>query len=942
MSEKQEADEGNVNVALSLSNYYIPSHYDLGLTVGHLKPNFNGELTVTLVKNTNFNGPKPDEFIFKLHADKLVVVKATVDDSKVDISYDRTNHTVTFRSQTTPLSDNCRLKLSYVGRINAIKTYKDATQGLFQTNYLDNISGRSDNYILATHFQPHGAKLVFPVVDELNIKVPIKLTITTLNKFKVMSNAKLISQTPISMSDQATFEFESTPPIASSVFGFCIGAFEYIEEMVGKIPARIYTTIGDSKSTYYGLQLVKTFLPILQDLFQVDYPLDKIDFVTLPFLNDGAMENWGMVTIISGQLLVPASSSFAARYQLQQLIAHELVHQWIGNLVSFDDWNNLWLNEAFATWLGNYVIKVSNINANEANYNYEEENLTNIEKFLKRDCFYGPDGEDQIPSISQYMNTVDTKQSATTSTIFDTNAYEKGIVLLQMVFKIFDYESKDSNKLFSGFTKIIETYKFSSIKSFDLWNILNEYTTIELLSFVHSWLRYPGYPLVTVESNDTNDKISITQHRYLFNLSVEQLKLEDQPYHVPLFVKIIDKLGNIKVLNIMLNDRSMELDIPLDQLLIINSEKSGYYRVKYDSSDIIDEIAKNITTNKLSSNDIIGTLNDLGEFLSTINSSSQDLISMFKIFNALAAESTTINFDVLKLALTYVEKINDILLHFSEYDQFEAWLQEFVLKLYEKLGKWDEMLNLTKETSSNRDSEFIVRNSILQLGLQQNKFQKLGKTMFKNFTTSGVSKKFTPKQLVSSMFNLTIYNCSSREYKNILEFVKNSDTSLLKNSDISNSELQTIAVTSLGFINSDNDELVTKTLNFIMTNIDSKLIELGLIGFQYKTKQLDKIRLFNWYKLHYDRWTLKSLRKGSDWSKQLGITMKNITTIVLGDIMNHDTKLIEMKHKFIDERLHTLPAHGLQELIEELQLANEEKERVGSFYCELIQTLNRT
>ena len=941
MSDKQGAEDGHDNIALSLSNYYTPKHYDLDLKVAHLKPNFNGELTVTLVKNTSFNGPKPNGFTFKLHADKLVVMKATVDDTKVDISYDRANRTVTFSSESVPLSDSCCLKLSYMGRINTIKTYKDTTQGLFQTNYLDSISGRSDNYILATHFQPHGAKQVFPVIDELQVKVPIKLAITTLNKFKVMSNAKLVSQTPISMSDQSKFEFETTPPIASSVFGFCIGAFEYIEEIVGKIPARIYTTIGDSKSSYYALKLVKTFLPILQDLFQVDYPLDKIDFVTLPFLNDGAMENWGMVTIISGQLLVPELSPFAARYQLQQLIAHELVHQWIGNLVSFDNWNNLWLNEAFATWLGDYVIKVSDINANEPNYNYQEENLTNIEKFLKKDCFYGPDGEDQITPISQYMNTVDTKQSATTSTIFDTNAYEKGIILLQMIFKIFDYESKDSNKLFSGFTKIIETYKFCSVKSFDLWNILNEYTSIELLSFIHSWLRYPGYPLVTVKSNNTNDKLIITQHRYLFNLSVDQLKLEDQPYHVPLFVKIIDKLGNIKVLNIMLNDRSMELDIPVDQLLIINSEKSGYYRVKYESTDIIDEIAKNITTNKLSSNDIIGTLNDYGEFLSTSKSSSQDLISMFKIFKALSAESTKIDFNVLKVVLTYVEKINDILLHFSEYGKFETWLQEFVLKLYEKIGKWDELLNLTKETSSNRDVEFIVRNSILQLGLQQTNFQKLGKAMFKNFTTSGVSKKFTPKQLVSSMFNLTIYNCTSREYKNILEFVKNSDTSLLKNSDISNAELQTIAVTSLGFVNSDNDELITKTLNFIMTNIDSKLIELGLIGFQYKTKQQDKIRLFNWYKLHYDRWILKSLRKGSDWSKQLGITMKNITTIVLGDILNYDTKLIEMKEKFIDEKLHSLPAHGLQELVEELQLANEEKERVASFYSELIQALNR-
>lgn len=900
---------------LSLSNSYVPTLYDLRLDIDHQKPNFTGEVAIDLQKKDG----AASVFSVALHASKLVVMGATlISDGKsspLNIVYDRPNHQVTFSSDQVVA--DAKIILKYMGQINSIKTYQDSTQGLFKTNYLDGVSGKSNNYILATHFQPHFAKLVFPVVDELAIKAPIKLTITTLNKFKVLSNAQLSSKSDISMLDKSVYEFEQTPPICPSVFGFVIGDAEYLEESSLSVPVRVYTAIGESSHASYALKLITKFLPILENLLGHKYPLSKLDFVAIPFLNDGAMENWGLVTILSNQLLLDENTaSFEALHQLQQLVAHELVHQWLGNLVSFDDWNSLWLNEALATWLGNYVIHVSKINEKVDSYNYELSQIDSYEKFLIKDCFVGEGDKLTIPPIASYMATVNTGLASTTSTIFDTQAYEKGIILLTMVANVLQgpMDTIDYSQMLKGLSNVISTHKYKSIKQFDIWNILNELTSVDLLSFFHSWTRYAGFPLISIKS--AGDQIIFEQHTYLYNLDIQQIQLEDQPFHVPLLINVRDDRSEAKLVNILLSDRSLKLDIPISQFVGINHLRGGYYRTVYSAEIVQKCIVPAIQEAKLAPVDIITILHDYNAVLRT----PEEFGSLIAIYDALAEN---INYDVLKVALGYLESINHTLL-FCDYTPFQTWLKQYINKMYEKVGSWNSLLHLSSSYSS---TEMMAHSSILQLGLENPQFQELGVKLFKNFLNSGINKTFTPKELLTAIFNLAITNGNQKTYKRIMEFVKNANSSILNSTNVEPTELQTIAVSSLSFTN--NDEFLSKTLNFVTTNIDSKMIELALIGFQYKTARSEKLRIFNWYRIHYDQWTNKSLRKGSEWSRQMKITLQNISTIVLGSIMQHDPELVQMRDKFVAAKL-SLPEHGLRELVDSIGVANEEHTKLAS------------
>lgn len=202
--------------------------------------------------------------------------------------------------------------------------------------------------------------------------------------------------------------------------GFLVGDFTWqlsktvktnnIEDSV-----RVYAPSGEISKTNVALRIIEKYLPKLEAVFG-KYPLNHIYFVAIPFLKDGVMENWSMINVIAPNLLIDENySNNQDETQLTELIVHELVHQWIGNWVSFDSWSCLWFNEAFATWTARKIIGANTTHSND--------------EMLSRDCFYD-DGDFKIGSIFQYMERNQSPGlNATTESIFSTNIYEKGIIL---------------------------------------------------------------------------------------------------------------------------------------------------------------------------------------------------------------------------------------------------------------------------------------------------------------------------------------------------------------------------------------------------------------------------------------------------------------------------------------------------------------------------------
>ncbi|GEQ72211.1 hypothetical protein JCM33374_g5898 [Metschnikowia sp. JCM 33374] len=550
---------------------------------------------------------------------------------------------------------------------------------------------------------------------------------------------------------------------------------------------------------------------------------------------------------------------------------------------------------------------------------------------MDTDCFV----QQSIPSFLEHMNQLSVDQSSKTNTIFERNFYEKGMILLNMIATLFKLEKADNDfsGFFDAFSHVLTKFQHKSVKPFEIWSVLNEHTSYEVLTFVHSWTRYVGYPCVKVKV--VKDKIVIEQNRFIFNEDVTDLQLENAPYHVPLALKIKTTEGKVKIANLMLTDRSMELEIPPTQFLSLNADNQFYYKTVY-TPEIQEIILSNASSNMYTSLDLIGMIKDYGKILGqplpkndTPLFGANQLIFLTHLCDILADDSSAIDYQVLKCALGYVEIVNSIFVHFTEYTKFQKWLESFSERLYNKLGHWEEVVSL--DSSNYNELEFEVRNIVLQLASTKKEAQTVSRKLYKNLVNSGVTQKFVPKELYSSIFNVTMATATMAEYKQILSLVKNGDVSFLKHTNGNANEIQTAAVSSLSFC--QKKDLLSKTLHFVNNNIDSKMIELALIGFKYKAGPDYKQLIWAWYKTNYDGWVKRSLRKGSDWSKQIGITVGNITRLVLGEIMQYKKEEVL---RFISDKSKSLPPHQLQERFDDVELENEERVRIAAYYKEIM------
>lgn len=573
----------NKDIPLVVRNEYLPKQYDLKLDINPGKTNFNGELKFEIETNELFTGDRNNKgFEMTLHAYKLVVLSATIDIdngsqiAKLSVDNDIKSQTVGLRldNQNGSSIDKATVVIKYIGTINTIKTFQQQTCGIYQTNYLDSVSNKSDNIIIATQTQPIFARRMFPVIDELMIKIPVKLTLETLSRFKAVSNSDVDSVVRVN-DDYSQFNFKPTLPLLVSNFGFVVGDMECSRVVTNDIPIGVYSPIGEINDFQLSLDVTSKLLPLAQQKLGA-FPLPKLDFVALPFLTEGAMENWGLVTVVKSYL----SSSMQSIKHIKQLIAHELVHQWLGDWVSFDDWKYLWLNESFATFIGNDLVT-------RIDGDYDD----TIDDLMATSFNQLQRGKET--NIQKFMNQLTIDNDINTSYLFDNDVYEKGILLLRMINNLIGENGGDDNTdvMYEGLRHIIDTYKFKSIKPMEIWKVFDQQLKFDLLAFINSWIRYDGYPIIEVSQSDDKKLV----------LEQTQAKI----FQLPLFIKSTNG-----IIQKTMVQKHMKLDISSNNLLTINTNQIAFADVKVSK-----ELIKAININKLNKFDTKMYLNqfDSGE-----------------------------------------------------------------------------------------------------------------------------------------------------------------------------------------------------------------------------------------------------------------------------------------------------------------------------------------
>lgn len=423
-----------------------------------------------------------------------------------------------------------------------------------------------ENWYVYSHMEPLSARRVFPSFDEPRFKVPWQLTIHTPDTQVAFANTPLVEEKPGPAAGTKTFRFAQSKPLPSYLVALAVGPFETVD--VGQIgrnktPTRIIVPKGRTAEARYAVETTPRLLTALENYFDMPYPYAKLDSIAVPGFG-GAMENPGLITYNIGLLLSPPDNeSLQFKRGYASVGAHELAHQWFGNLVTLDWWDDIWLNESFATWL---AIKV--VAEIEPGWNNEIDRVREIEHAVS---------SDSSAKSSAIHRTIETRDDIEMA--FDGISYQKGGAVLGMFER---WVGED--KFRDGIRTYMRRHAWGTATSKDFLTALGEVSTKDVPSAFATFLEQPGAPLLNAALSCTAGKsptLELSQERLLPAGSKGE---NSQTWKIPVCVKY-GRGQKVAEQCELMAAKSMALQ--LDKLgacpdwVMPNAGAAGYYRVAY-------------------------------------------------------------------------------------------------------------------------------------------------------------------------------------------------------------------------------------------------------------------------------------------------------------------------------------------------------------------------
>ncbi|MDO8557993.1 MAG: M1 family metallopeptidase [bacterium] len=707
-----------------LSTNVVPKHYALMLTPDLNNFTFKGEVVVSVEI-------KEPTALITLYASDLEIrsANARVFPSQQELSatpiLDKKAETLSLDFKTTLPQGTTELRIAFSGKLN------DQMCGFYRSKYV--AKDGAERHLATTQFEATDARRCFPCWDEPACKATFDVTLVVPNDLDAISNMP-VAESKSYPNGMREFHFTTTPIMSTYLLAFVVGKFDSIESKTKDgVLVRVFTMPGKSEQGRFALDVAAKTLELYNEYFAIPYPLPKCDLIAIPDFAAGAMENWGAITYRETALLIdPENSSAAARQRVAIVVAHELAHQWFGNLVTMQWWTDLWLNEGFASWIEYMGV----------NHLFPEWDIWT--QFMA-DAYAPALRDDALRST--HPIEVEVHHPSEISEIFDAISYEKGASVIRMIEV---YLGPDTFR--DGLRAYLKRHQYSNAATGDLWQALEDVSGKPVRNIMESWTKQPGYPVLTL-MNLGGDLFGIRQTRFLssplLTLTPEE---EAQVWHIPIPLGITGASGKGQE-SLFMRQREAQVELSRAHGWVnLNAHRIGFLRVNY-TPELWKALEKPVAQKEIGPIDRFGIASDLAALTRAGQLPTTQTLEMLQAYR------NETNYTVWIQILGILGALKNLLAYKSCYEEFCAYARDIFAGVWRSVG-WD-----ARENESHLDS--LLRALVLG-AMGDYKDPYVGKEAGERWLAHLAGKKPLDPNLRVSVYAITA-SCAGQKAPSVFE-----------------------------------------------------------------------------------------------------------------------------------------------------------------------------
>ncbi|XP_068743771.1 glutamyl aminopeptidase-like isoform X2 [Montipora capricornis] len=558
-----------------LPNNIVPDHYDVLLSIDLENSKFSGEVDILV------NVTEPTENVLvhvnKMNVSSALVVKASSGD-QLEIQrkfwFEKNQFYVIILNSVLEKGTQYKIRMKFKAELT------DDLAGLYKSTY--KMRNGTEVTIAATQFQPTDARRAFPCFDEPALKATFNVTLEHHPKYISISNM------PIDKTEKKNGlqldHFQKTPIMPTYLLAFVVCDFAKKTRTTGSgTKMTFYAPPDQIDQVDYAMENGVKMLEYMEAYFEIRYPLPKADMIAIPDFAAGAMENWGLITYRETALLIKSGESAESnKKRVAAVVSHELAHQWFGNLVTMEWWDDLWLNEGFASFVEYY-----GVNATQPGWKM-------LDSFVVADMVsaFTLDG-----LANSHPIKVPVEHPDQINEIFDSISYNKGASIIRMLqFYL------GRHVFLKGLNRYLNKYRYGNARTDDLWNALQEETRVrgsykKVKEMMDTWTLQMGYPVLNI-TNIGGEKYRVSQERFLYDryANVTSKYKSDFGYKWVVPFTYFTSSNPVSTISKLLNKTAVEIDWNGSGWLKGNAGQTGFYRVNYEQTQW-DQLANQMNLN---------------------------------------------------------------------------------------------------------------------------------------------------------------------------------------------------------------------------------------------------------------------------------------------------------------------------------------------------------